>query len=160
MIARVSYFRIAMKRGVWIWLALVLLACRQQQAEHNVPLDGSLVRNPGLNEEELLPEISFRSKHHDFGRLQEGEEVSHDFWFVNTGRAPLIITEVQSGCGCTTPVWPKGAVKVGDSSFIRVVYDAKGQSGEFSKNVVVIANTYPNKTTLKVTGVVYKKPNP
>ncbi|MCS6917099.1 MAG: DUF1573 domain-containing protein [Chitinophagales bacterium] len=142
---------------LFVLLLFAALAC-QNPAPEKVPMDGSLVRNPGLGDEELLPEMSFKNRSFDFGALTEGEEVTHDFWFTNTGRAPLIISEVQSGCGCTTPVWPKGAVKVGDSAYIRVVYNSKNQTGEFSKNVVVIANTYPNKTTLKVTGVVIKKP--
>ncbi|MCS6990391.1 MAG: DUF1573 domain-containing protein [Chitinophagales bacterium] len=144
-----------MKR--WVWLLAVAWASCQQATDPRPTLDGSLVRNPGLGEEELLPEMTFRKRSHDFGRVVEGEEVSYDFWFVNTGRAPLIISEVQSGCGCTTPFWPKGVVKVGDSSYIRVLFNSKGQTGEFSKNIVVIANTYPNKTTLKVTGIVYRK---
>ena len=90
-------------------------------------------------------------------RVTEGDKVEYDFRFTNTGEAPLIISEVKASCGCTTPDWPKSVIKAGESNAVKVVYNSKGHPGEFNKGIVVTANTYPNQTTLKITGVVFKK---
>ncbi len=144
--------------GCLIGLLAITIACRKPTQPNNTPsLSGNLIKNPGLGTEELLPELAFETKAHDFGKVIEGEKVSFDFHFKNVGRAPLIISDVQSSCGCTVPEWPRGIVKVGEGGYIRVVFDSKGQKGEFSKHVVITANTYPNKTILKITGIVYNK---
>ncbi len=137
---------------------VIAMACRKPAQPDEAPtISGDLIKNPGLGTDELLPELSFETKAHDFGKVTEGEKVSFDFHFKNLGRAPLIISDVQSSCGCTVPEWPRGIVKVGEGGYIRVVFDSKGQKGEFSKHVVITANTYPNKTILKITGIVYNK---
>lgn len=122
-------------------------------------LSSDLVKNPNTltGTDEKLPELTFETKEHDFGKLSEGDKVSFDFRFSNTGEAPLIITEVKASCGCTTPQWPKGVIKPGDTNMITVEYNSKGRPGEFSKGIVVTSNTYPNQTVLKISGVVFKK---
>ena len=40
---------------------------------------------------------------HDFGEIAQGDKVEHTFRFRNTGNEPLVITNVQVTCGCTTP---------------------------------------------------------
>ena len=45
------------------------------------------------------------------------------FEFTNTGNAPLIITNVQSTCGCTVPSKPKEPIMPGKSDKIEVKYN-------------------------------------
>jgi hypothetical protein len=157
-----------MKFDLRFWVPVVLAAllsvtsCRQESGGDEagkVPsLSGDLVKNPNTltGNEKKIPELTFETTRHDFGKIKEGEEVSFEFRLTNTGEAPLIISEVKATCGCTTPQWPKGIIKPGESDVIKVVYDSRGRPGEFSKGVVVSANTYPNQTVLTVSGVVFK----
>ena len=52
-------------------------------------------------------EIVFEQTMHNFGDIHQGDVVTHVFKFKNTGKAPLIISNVLVTCGCTVPVWPK-----------------------------------------------------
>jgi len=51
------------------------------------------------------PAIKFKSENHDFGKIKEGVQATHEFEFVNTGKGALIISNVAASCGCTTPDW-------------------------------------------------------
>lgn len=147
----------------FIFAGLFLAGCGQSGSREGTAKDSvlssNLVKNPNTltGNDEKLPELTFETKEHDFGKLTEGDKVSFDFRFSNTGEAPLIITEVKASCGCTTPQWPKGVIKPGESNMITVEYNSKGRPGEFSKGIVVTSNTYPNQTVLKISGVVFKK---
>lgn len=98
-----------------------------------------------------LAVISFEKYEHDFGKVKEGEKVSHVFKFTNTGANDLIISDARGSCGCTVPQWPKEPIKPGATGEIKVEYDSKGKSGVQKKTVTITANTNPNITTLNIT---------
>ena len=55
--------------------------------------------------------ISFEKDIHDFGKIKEdGGTVEYSFSFTNTGSEPLIITNVRTTCGCTSPTWTQKPV--------------------------------------------------
>jgi len=60
----------------------------------------------------------------DYGRVEkESDNGVRAFEFVNTGDAPLIITNVQSTCGCTIPTKPKEPIMPGKTGKIEVKYN-------------------------------------
>ncbi|MCS7073866.1 MAG: DUF1573 domain-containing protein [Bacteroidia bacterium] len=85
--------------------------------------------------------VQFDAMTHDFGKIIQGEKVTHRFKFKNTGNNPLIIKDVKPSCGCTTPDWTKDAVMPGNSGFIEVQFDSEGKKGMQNKSVTVTANT-------------------
>jgi hypothetical protein len=42
-----------------------------------------------------IPGISFDMPEYNFGRIPAGQEITHDFWFRNTGNGPLEIIKAQ-----------------------------------------------------------------
>jgi hypothetical protein len=98
-----------------------------------------------------LAAITFEKYEHNFGKVKEGEKVSHVFKFTNTGANDLIISDARGSCGCTVPQWPKEPIKPGATGEIKVEYDSKGKSGVQKKTVSITANTNPNITTLNIT---------
>ena len=48
-------------------------------------------------------DFKFEKETHDFGKIAQGKPVSVDFVFTNVGEEPLIISNVESTCGCTVP---------------------------------------------------------
>lgn len=44
-----------------------------------------------------VPAIKFDTPTYDFGRMRAGPDVTHDFWFTNTGTGPLEILKVRPG---------------------------------------------------------------
>src|SRR5216684_573294 len=54
------------------------------------------------------PRIVVDQTTYDFGKVESGQLVKHDFVFTNTGAALLEISDVRPGCGCTTAgAWDK-----------------------------------------------------
>ncbi len=44
-----------------------------------------------------VPAIKFDTPDYDFGRVRSGPDITHDFWFTNTGTGPLEILKVRPG---------------------------------------------------------------
>ena len=100
--------------------------------------------------------IKFKTETHDFGTLQEGDPAEAEFTFTNTGKKPLIIQNVQPGCGCTTPFWSKDPVAPGKTGVIKAAYGTKGRVGTFNKNITVTSTAGTNVIYIK--GTVEKAP--
>jgi len=120
-----------------------------------------IIRNPitanGTIDEDQVAEISFTEKSFSFDTIPEGKSIEHEFEFSNTGNVSLVISKVQSTCGCTVPSWPNEAIAPGESSKIKVIFDSDGKPKKQVKPITVIANTIPNKTTLIIEGFVIPK---
>jgi hypothetical protein len=94
-------------------------------------------------------EFKFDEETHDFGKVPQGKPVSYVFKFTNVGDEPLIITAVESTCGCTVPsVEPKQGtpIKKGEVGSITLTYNA-AVAAPFNKFVKITSNS---KTPLKM----------
>ena len=114
----------------------------------------SLVNNPssadGTAKSNNTPVIRFETTEYDFGKILQGEQVSHTFKFKNVGNAPLIISSIEKTCGCTTPDFSSKPIKPGESGKITITYDSKGHKGFQNKRLIVKANTNPSETILRI----------
>jgi len=81
------------------------------------------------------------STHQDLGKVQEGSVVEVSWKFKNTGNKPLIISNVNPGCGCTVADKPEEPIAPGGESIIKAKFDSKGREGTQRKDVYVTANT-------------------
>ena len=79
------------------------------------------------------------------------------FEFKNTGSTPLMITNVQTSCGCTTAEKPTEPVAKGKSSKIAVTYDTK-RVGPFTKTITVTTNASSEPIILTIKGKVAEAP--
>lgn len=108
-----------------------------------------------------LTTIKFEQDTYDWGKVMDGDKVTHVFKLKNTGKEPLIISNAKASCGCTVPEWPKDAIAPGKSGEIKVVYDSKGKGAvggkDDSKKITITANTDPADTYLTIKGKVDKK---
>ena len=96
------------------------------------------------------PSFTFETTEHDFGKIIQGEKVTFSFKFTNTGGSSLLISKVSTSCGCTVSKYPKTPVKPGESDYIEAIFDSKHKKGYQNKTITIMANTEPNKTTLRV----------
>lgn len=99
---------------------------------------------------EDLPEIKFEEEVFDFGRITQGEKVSHAFAFKNIGKKNLIISGASGSCGCTVPEWPKEPIKAGESGVIDVIFSSEGKSGLQEKTVTVVTNCEPATRIIRI----------
>ena len=100
------------------------------------------------------PSISFEKQDYDFGKIEQGEKVTHEYKFTNTGKTPLIITDASATCGCTIPEYPKEPVAPGQGGIIKVVFDSANKVGSQHKVVTITSNASPATTEVFLTGEV------
>jgi len=100
------------------------------------------------------PVMAFEKTSHDFGQIIRGEKVSYRFKFKNSGKLPLIITDVPSSCGCTVPEFSKLPVSPGEEGFVLVTFNSQTESGYRSKTVTVVTNGQPRTQTLTISANV------
>ena len=136
-------------------LALFLLtSCEGKKDEGQLSTD--LVTSPqsATKTSNKRPVISFEKTEHDFGTLLQGEVVTYSFHFTNTGDTPLLISSVNSSCGCTVGDYPHSPIEPGKSGAIKATYNSKGHHGFQSRSLTVVSNTNPNQTVLRLKATV------
>lgn len=106
------------------------------------------------------PVISFEKNTHDFGDINQGDQVEKTFKFTNTGTEPLIITNVQVTCGCTTKSYPKEPIAPGAKGEITLGFNSAGKMGKQNKTVTVVSNAVntDGSQISFTTNVLEKKP--
>lgn len=95
--------------------------------------------------------MTFSKTTHDFGNIKQGDKVSTEFEFTNTGNFDLTIFEAKGSCGCTIPEYPKKPIKPGEKGVIKVQFNSAGKEGIQDKSVFIAANTKSGSETLKIT---------
>ena len=101
--------------------------------------------------------IKFDEMSYDWGKLNEGDKMTHIFKFKNVGNEDLIISDARGSCGCTVPEWPKEPIKAGKTGEIKVIFDSAHKNGPQSKTVTLTANTDPANVVLMIKGIVDAK---
>ena len=96
------------------------------------------------------PAITFEEVAFDFGDIHQGDKVEHVFSFDNSGDAPLIITNVQTTCGCTATDWPRDPILPGASASIKVNFNSAGKMGRQNKIITVISNASSSVNQVKI----------
>lgn len=91
------------------------------------------------------PDFKFEKETNDFGKIPQGKPVSYDFKFTNVGEQPLIISNVESTCGCTVPKYTSTPIKKGETGTITVTFNAAAP-GAFNKALTIKSNA---KTPVK-----------
>ncbi len=100
--------------------------------------------------------LELKETGYDFGKIPQGKPVYHFFEVTNTGKDPMVISNVQTSCGCTTPEWSKEPIAPGATAKIKVGYNAAAQ-GNFEKYITIIYNQNLSKQ-VKINGTVWKTP--
>ncbi len=103
------------------------------------------------------PVITFEETAHEFGDIQQGDVVEHIFAFENTGTEPLIITNVQTTCGCTAPSWPRDPIAPGQVNEIKVRFNSAGKMGRQNKVITIISNATTSSSQIKIVTNVLPK---
>lgn len=100
-------------------------------------------------------EFKFETETYDFGKIPQGTPVTYEFKFENIGTEPLIISKVESTCGCTVPDYTKTPIKPGEQGSVSVTFNA-AQAAPFSKMVTIRSNAKTPVKALYIKGTVVK----
>ena len=136
-------------------------ACKNdKQAGQEDHISPEIVNNPATANGEPArtgsPKFEFTENNFDFGTINSGDDVVHDFKFKNIGDADLIISQVKGSCGCTQPEYPKDPIPAGEEGIIKVTYHSAGMAGQIVKDITILANTTPTTKVLTISGEVLK----
>lgn len=97
--------------------------------------------------------IKFDKTAHNFGTFPEKKVQSVVFYFTNDGDKPLVIQQVMTTCGCTTPDYTKTPIEPGKRGQIKVTYNGKGKpKGHFQKLISVRTNAKNQWTRIYIEG--------
>lgn len=105
--------------------------------------------------------ITWEKSMFDFGDIYQGEKVQHVFRFENTGNEPLIITNVEVTCGCTTPRgWPRDPIMPGARAELEVQFNSAGKFGRQNKVVTVVSNAAAGNSQITFSANILEKRAP
>lgn len=105
------------------------------------------------------PVMTFAETKHSFGFIRQGEIVSHEFEFTNTGDGPLIIDSYEVACECTKVEFPKEPIAPKGTGKIKVTFDSKSAIDRQEREVIVKSNAANSPQTVVFKCVVLKPKN-
>ncbi|UKB83497.1 DUF1573 domain-containing protein [Chryseobacterium sp. MEBOG06] len=120
------------------------------------PVIGDSTAHPATGEAAAAPvsnepstSLALSESNFDFGKIKKGDKVEHVYEVTNTGKNPLIISEVKPGCGCTAPDFTKEPIMPGKKGKITLHFDSSNFDGNVQKYADVFANV--EKAPIKLT---------
>lgn len=153
-----------MKRTILILAAVVAVSftsCKNNEKSSDKVQDNNNkteeVATQNSDAAKEYPKIKFHETNFDFGTIQEGESVQHEFTFTNTGDAPLKVLKARPSCGCTVPSWSKDPIAPGEKGSMMVKFNSRGKHGKQHKSVRLTTNTKSGNEVLHFTANVLKK---
>ncbi|MCE3228490.1 MAG: hypothetical protein K0S32_3041 [Bacteroidetes bacterium] len=99
------------------------------------------------------PTISWKSDDVSIGEIPQSKPVDIIFEFTNTGKDPVIISEVKASCGCTAANYSKLPVLPGQTTKITATFNAASK-GVFKKTITVTTNAEEAPKVLSFSGTV------
>jgi hypothetical protein len=138
--------------------AVFMISCGNGNAANKVNkvnLDNAKSRD--IEIKKGVASISIDKNEFDFGTVKEGAIVETVFKVTNSGKTNLVITDAKVTCGCTVPVWPKEAIKPGETKDVKVRFNTSGKSNRQQKNITLITNTISGREILTLRGMVTPK---
>lgn len=97
----------------------------------------------------------FEESEWNFGDVAEdGGKVEHTFTFTNRGSKPVVILDVMTGCGCTTPTYSRQPVLAGGKGQIKVTFDPMNRPGKFVKSVSIYTSASQSPISITMQGNV------
>ena len=134
--------------------ALILVTGFSMNAQTKKPAAAAQESTSGKGVKKDGPSISFEKDEYDFGKIEKGNIAKYQFKFTNTGKAPLVISNVRPSCGCTTPSWSKEPVAPGGTGYIEAAYNSNSGHGTFTKSITVTTNIPDQSKVLYIKGEV------
>jgi len=93
---------------------------------------------------------------HDFGEFEQFDIQQVEFKFKNNTGEPVVIDNVRTTCGCTSPDWTDEPILADSTSVITIEYDAR-KVGFFYKKVKVYFSGIRKGHKLYIEGEVVEK---
>ena len=87
-----------------------------------------------------IPRISISENKHNFGKVKEGAVLTLNIDIKSIGDSELVITDVQTSCGCTAALLSSDKLKPGENGNVRIELDTKGMKGKKTRTLAIKSN--------------------
>lgn len=99
--------------------------------------------------------LQFSQTEFDYGQVKEdGGAVTARFEARNTGSEPVVVLEVMTSCGCTTPYFERKPIAAGETFGLEIRYDPMNRPGRIDRDIFVRASDSDKDIKLHITGRV------
>jgi hypothetical protein len=89
------------------------------------------------------------------GKVRVGEIIQYDAWLHNIGTEPLVITSVETSCGCTSVEYEKQPIRPDGKGHFSFRFDSRGQmSGRQVKYIDIHTSAGKNSYTIMMNAEV------
>jgi hypothetical protein len=131
-----------------VFPAFIISSCSLRNGDDNV--NTVKYENQIEDGREKHANIQFEEDFVDLGTIKHGEVISYTFKFINSGNIPLIISDVNAGCGCTRTKLSKKLVRPNEPATLVVVFDSKGWFGSQFKSATIVSNALTQKRSVTI----------
>ena len=131
--------------------ALVVSACNNTNSNKTIEtkLDSCIASDSAV--------LSYTDYHFHLDTITAGVMKSCIFTYTNKGKAPLLVSNVFTSCGCVSITWDKEPLMTGQSNSIKFDITIQGP-GHFKKAIVVKNNSVNEPVlTIRIEGVAVEK---
>lgn len=77
---------------------------------------------------------------YDYGRIKQGNKVTHNFSISNDGKRNLYIRKTKSSCGCLKTSATTDTIAPGATGYITIEFDSYNKEGKDSRKMNVFLN--------------------
>ena len=102
--------------------------------------------------------LTFETEEIDYGTIPQNADGVRIFKFTNTGKEPIVITQVKTSCGCTVPTYSREPVQAGGTGEIQIKY-ATNRIGKFTKTITIMSNASEPNKVIRIKGEVLNPEN-
>lgn len=103
----------------------------------------------------LSEESAARADTLDLGRVHEGETLLKELSMRNMTGEPIVITGIDSGCGCLLFEYSKQPIHPGSDSTVKLRFYSAGLYGEVVRTAKIKSSASDALYTLVITAVVH-----
>ncbi|GAA4755282.1 DUF1573 domain-containing protein [Flavisolibacter ginsenosidimutans] len=129
-----------MKHLFFILIGTSLFACNVNDTKVAGSNDGHAATSAVKDSANFTSIQWLDSTTQSLGNLTEGQVAEISWRFKNTGNKPLVIEDVQPGCGCTVADKPTEPIAPGGEGVIKAKFNSDGHPGHADKHISVLAN--------------------
>ncbi|KOY87987.1 hypothetical protein AD998_00195 [bacterium 336/3] len=97
--------------------------------------------------------IEVQNTTRDMGKIPQGKPITVEFVVKNAGKAPLIMENIQTSCGCTVADFTKTPIASNQTGYVKVTYNANAV-GSFTKTATILSNAENKSLILTLKGEV------
>jgi hypothetical protein len=117
-------------------------------------LNGQSVTTKKSTSTQSFAEIKFEYQNAEIGVIRGDTTAFYDYKFSNTGKRPLLISDVKGSCYCVKGKWPQQSIAPGKSAVITVSFNPEGVTGNFIRMLSVRTNAKQPVVDLMLSGSV------